>query len=264
MAAKLDWNYDNALECEVAYINTDLRIKAEHDDSPSNPFKDWDGHWPMLTYSDRDLTVYDKVSGAAPDRPFSRFTPALVVFCQKQLAEIFDADPNSALDVDVQRKWHTNGKMLESFFADSLDGGYYESQKLAVYEQLYDLLGIPCYRSTSRGYSQGDWAEVLVVATPEARKEFGWADDREVTEAEMESQVDLYTAWAWGDVYGYVVEEAVRLPDADADDDPEWEEISDGSCWGYYGADHTKSGLEESGLEAANYHLSRVAVKEGV
>lgn len=286
MTAKLDWDYVDDLDCEVATINPTLRVRAVHDDSPANPFTDWDGHWPMLTYSDRSLTKYDKVPGVAPDRPLSRFTPALFVFCQKELATILGVDPNSELDADDQRKWHTDADMLESFFADSLDGGYYESQKLEIYEQLYALLGIPCLRTTSTGYSQGDWAEVLVVATPEAQKEFGTdldavrmdiLADPEIRnyvtdesrdafikrrtakwwEKQLESQVDLYSAWAWGDVYGYVVEEAIRLSDG-SEDDLEWEEIDDGSCWGYYGAEHDESGLEDAAMEAVEAHLSRV------
>ena len=103
------------------------------------------------------------------------------------------------------------------------------------------LLGIPCYLTTSTGYCQGDWAKVLVVATPEAQAEFGC---KEVTEQDLEATADLYGYWAWGDVYGYTL----WAPELDEDGEVEdWVQL-DGSCWGFYGPDHDKSGLEEAAL----------------
>lgn len=53
--------------------------------------------------------------------------------------------------------------------------------------------------------------------------------------------------FAWGDVYGYVIERYLNHPDIENDDD-QWEEVS--SSWSYYGNDHAKSGPEEAALES--------------
>ncbi|MFF4528153.1 hypothetical protein ACFY1P_02670 [Streptomyces sp. NPDC001407] len=55
-------------------------------------------------------------------------------------------------------------------------------------------------------------------------------------EAYLDAERAEYEAWADGDVYGYVVEEAVDWLRADADDTMStWEEVD--SCWGHYGFD---------------------------
>ncbi|MFF4701068.1 hypothetical protein [Streptomyces chattanoogensis] len=53
-------------------------------------------------------------------------------------------------------------------------------------------------------------------------------------EAYLDAERTEYEAWAEGDVYGYIVEEAVDWLRADADDTMStWEEVD--SCWGHYG-----------------------------
>ncbi|OII68301.1 hypothetical protein [Streptomyces sp. CC77] len=55
-------------------------------------------------------------------------------------------------------------------------------------------------------------------------------------EAYLDAERAEYEAWAEGDVYGYIVEEAVDWLRADADEAmTTWEEVD--SCWGHYGYD---------------------------
>jgi hypothetical protein len=57
--------------------------------------------------------------------------------------------------------------------------------------------------------------------------------------AALEASRDEYRAWASGDVYGYIIEEAVDWRRVDGKDDDgmtTWEEVdADGSCWGLIG-----------------------------
>jgi hypothetical protein len=74
-------------------------------------------------------------------------------------------------------------------------------------------------------------------------------DDKALILKDMQGQANLYGYWAWGDVYGYVIEKrCVCAGDPDDDVEDDWEEIEDGSCWGYFGSDHSESGLEDSAL----------------
>lgn len=247
---KLDWNYDDALGCEVAFHNG-YRIKAERDDSPSNPFEEWDGNWPIAIYYDRSIKVYEKTKGVPIRDVLSRFTDAQLVHDQKAIEKLLQVERidlhlhGIEWDEDASPpKWVTDGAALRSWFEDGL-GNFGDSELFDVYAELYKLLGIPVYSTTSRGYSQGDWANVLVVATPEAAAEFGC---KEITDKDLESTADLYGYWAWGDVYGYVIEKPIFDEDGEIED---WEDACDhNSCWGYYGDDHAESGLEEAALES--------------
>jgi len=284
---KLSWDFDNDLGCEVATHNG-YRIKAVRDDNASNPFEDWDGNWPIAIYYDGSIKVYEKTKGAPLRDVLSRFNDAQLVFNQKHIEKLLRAERIDlhmhGIDWDEDAsppKWVTDGAALRSWFEDAI-GNEYDSKVLDIYEELYKLLGVPCYKTTSRGYCQGDWAEVLVVATPEAVAEFGC---KEVAESDLEGTADLYSAWAWGDVFGYVIEKPVPAPavndehgccvecgrdnaghegepclyeGGNGEDCPmyddganvEWEDAcAHNSCWGYYNDDHVKSGLEEAVLE---------------
>lgn len=247
-----------------------LTIRAEHDSCPSNPFEDWDGHWPMMARHDGSFTTYDKVKGTDIDAPLCRFSDELLVHLQHHIAKVFGITVQEMLenrcdgwdgwdwpsDEDgnpVYPKHCTDASTLTEAFDCELSD-VYGSQKLAVLGALYDLLDIPNLVTSSHGYCQGDYTELLIVATPEAQAELRsqpadmddetWA---KMLNADMEGQRDLYGAWAWGNVYGYVVEDA------------NGEEID--SCWGYYGSEFDESGLEEAALDAADHHLASMRRK---
>ena len=99
-------------------------------------------------------------------------------------------------------------------------------------EGIAELAGIPFYSTISNGYCQGHSARVFVAATPEWRELVG--APLETCEGQCKTAADMWAAWAWGDVYGV---SEITAPDG--------EEIGDGSCWGFYGADHDASGLME-------------------
>lgn len=265
MVTKISWSYDQSLDCEVAHCG-DYRIRAERDDSPTNLFTDWDGHWPMMVRYDRTTTTYDKMPGACLDDVLERFNDELLVHYQKHIAKALEADQHSdvryhmgdveLLDGDAPA-WVTEAPILRDWFDEALrtcNEPWFDEL-----EVLYGLLGIPCINTSSQGYCQRDYAELLIVATPEAQEQL-FSRKPEMSDEEwkaaidenLQAQVDLYSAWAWGDVYGYIVEKFE--PDEDGDDEHnevtgDWVEIPDGACWGFYGSDHNKSGLEAAALE---------------
>lgn len=275
MTDKPDWNWDNTHDCEVAFHNGYM-IKAERDESPSNPFEDWDGNWPTMIYHGRGdgFTTYDKTKGVSIDAPLDRFTDHQLIHDQIAIAKALDT---TILDLtcyeDEPVRYCHDATFLREAFENEI-GNVPDSQRLATFEALYKLLGIRCYQTTSRGHCQGDWAEVLVVATPEAQTEFGRTEDnvREqaitelcqcevrtdatedvvtkqidtIWEKDLEGTADLWGDWAWGNVYGYTL----WAPEFDEDGEVEdWVQLDD-SCWGFYGDDHDKSGLEEQALSA--------------
>jgi len=258
---KLNWSYVG--DEQHAYVG-DYRIRAIHEDGPENPFTAWEDHWPMVAYYDKHTKFYDRSPGLAIAHVLDRFTPASLVFNQKAIAAAIGPDNLTELRYYIDSagiwpdddemwptpKWVTDSDVLYSWFHESMDG-MSRADLWEAWSGLYAILGIPCLNTSSHGYCQGDYTELFIVATPEAQKEIGCDPDK--IEESLEAQAKLYGYWAWGDVYGYIVEKFE--PDEDGEDEHNevtgnWEEIPDGSCWGYYGDDFAESGLEEAALES--------------
>lgn len=249
----LDFSYDNHSGEEHAIVGR-YRVRAVVDTHPEDPFDCWDSHWPMQVYSGGNRYssgMEDKVIGI--EDSLDMFTDALLVHFQHHVAKILSvtvqgalsdycADNNWPLDDDdseIYPKHCTDPDALRLAFEGVIEHEIEGAGHLQTTSELYDLLGVASYRTQSRGYSQGDWAELLVVATPDKVTEF-FSDSAtpEDIEKSLEIQADLWGDWAWGNIYGCIVEENVGT-----EDDPEWEESADGSCWGFYGTDHEESGL---------------------
>lgn len=217
-----------------------------YDESPGNPWKDWDGNPPLLAYSDRSITPYGEevtpgdLLAMIPKRKFALRTARL------EILEACGIDPE---DFETERK-NWNGKpqdtarnaiaeLIGRGWAGNLSrpghGGRYDDYFSAL-ETLAKFAKVPTYRGTARGSCQGDWAELLLFALPADKDtRFNGADP----EGSLKASFDLWESWAWGDVYGYVLEDAdgeeLEYPDGDCG----------GSCWGFYGSDHEASGLLE-------------------
>ena len=240
----LDWNTKG--ENQVAQYRG-FKITAVHDSCPENPFESWDGHLPMLVYYDGRLEDHG-TGGDELKSVLQRFTPEHLIYAQVQIAKLFDTtvrtmmsnfldeganwceDPDGAVD------WCEDGEQLRQMFQIELDE-VSNSRLIDTLDELFKLLGIKTANQYSRGYCQGDVAEVLVVATPE-EIEKGWGKDYDIDPSVLTGQIDLYGAWAWGNCWGYVVTDPKTGKELD-------------SCWGYYG-DHDDSGLEEAATTAVD------------
>ncbi len=113
-------------------------------------------------------------------------------------------------------------------------------------ESLLTEAGIPCLYQESRGHCRGDVTSCLVILTDEwfAKTGCNRANAKEI----CQRTVDLYSAWAWGDVYG--VSEIT---------DPDGNEIEDAPCWGFYGSDHETSGLLAHARSIIECHKEEVS-----
>lgn len=283
MQKQLSFEYDSRANESIAYYGGDsesapYRIRMVQDCFPENPFESWDCNFPMITdfqHRGHDFREYDNCKGAAIDRPLDRYSDNQIIrFQGRILAALSDNGAAyyystltgarlSSVEEDLEhhkrayRGEYISGRagmaaLLRDYFSEALSC-VSDSDKLETLSALYDLIGIPNLCTSSSGYSQGDYSELLIVATPESLDKFGWNKARrgaaDLAQA-LEAQADLYSAWAWGDVYGYIVERAPLDPQEREDSDA-WEEID--SCWGFYGDNPEKSGLAESALSAIEY-----------
>lgn len=233
----LSFDYDSARGEETATYGA-LTIRAVRDESPANPFTDWDCEPPLLVWFDGNLTEY----GDGICEPLAAISDWHMARRWRDIAAALDIKPET---VEAEARDRAKGERLADFrrdyFESALDDmrpsrwGGGGSDYLAALAKLWEIAGVVALDSCSQGYSQGDYADVLAVALP------AWAEKvgapRDTHKRQLESAVKLYGAWAWGDVYGYVIES----PDGETLD----------SCWGYYGTDHDESGLAEAAESAA-------------
>lgn len=247
----LSFDYDSARGEEIASYGA-LTIRAVRDESPANPFTDWDCEPPLLVWYDGSLTEY----GDGICEPLVALSDWRISRRWREIAAALDIKPET---VEAEARDRAKGERMADFRRDYFEsaladmrpsGGRYgggASDYFAALAKLWEIAGVEALDSCSRGYSQGDYADVLAVALP------SWAEKvdapRESHARQLESAVKLYGAWAWGDVYGYVI----NGPDGETLD----------SCWGYYGSDHDESGLAKAAESAAAYIYSAARKRKG-
>lgn len=214
-----------------------LTVKAIQDCDSRNPWKDMYGLAPLMSYSERTLTSY----GDWPD-VIAAMSDSFIARHWRELCEIAGMATEEAerhkRDGTYFRIADARRDLLDDWIAclDPGKYGYSGTRYFEAMESLYGLLRWPCLRTTSRGYSQGDYAELFLAWNPQFAASIGRAMPRSAKQAaaivaELESAAKLWGAWAWGDVYGYVIES-------------ESGDVLD-SVWGYYGSDFAESGLAE-------------------
>lgn len=260
---KLNWQYIDAGACAGEYhtMYKGYRIRAVVDENPIDPFKDYNGHWPLWAVT--GVRNYgSKLLRPSRDELLDMISSDQIVHDQRAFAKIlgWETIPElmEAYVCEEPVVYCRDPEVLRDAFVQAMDDKWYanDSDLLTGMSEMLTLAGVPNLRTLSQGYSQGDWAELLVIGTPECVRRFGldttgW--DAARWEKELCLTADLYSAWAWGDVYGYIVEKRADFlePDDDPDDfEDSWEEID--ACWGYYGEDFAESGLEGAAMEVVN------------
>ncbi len=235
------------------------KIVVAQDESPSNPFEEFDCEPPIITYYGGRHGYAESYCGAPetigdvvrlmPDSCFERGKRVKLInehlnCTMKEFVECY-RDQMTIRDAFIELAVEQVGS-TPSGWRDAIE--WFE-----MAEALLTEAGIPCLSDQSKGYSQGDVTLVLVMATPEWCKLCGVEGDENI-KANLRGAFDLYSAWAWGDCYG--ISEII---------DPDGKELDEGSVWGFYGRDHEESGLLESARNSIDWHinhLKEIAVNE--
>jgi hypothetical protein len=230
---------------EILPLSHGYKAVVETDDDARNPWKDYGCQPPILVFNLDHSRLEDYGTGLSmrsilweiPARCFGpKLRPEILQACG-----IEAQDCHYWLDRPIRKAKAEDWKnaIAEEITRNPDDPRGWTSARTFFegLEFLCKLAKIPCKWEESTGYSQGDAAWVFVAATPEWRKEVGWRKHTpEEIDASLQADIDLWTAWAWGDVYGCA---EVKRPDGSPT------AIDHDSCWGYYGDDHEKSGLKE-------------------
>ncbi len=228
-----------------------ITINIHSDDSPTNPFEEWECEPPLLTYyggRGSNLKAYQN----APEtwNEILALLPASCFETGKRVEFVKQFLPWMSLREVVQEliDWGDDlkayAKQLRNQYGATPEGWHVAMEWLEVAKSILNWGGITAVYEQSTGHCQGDVALCLAIATPEWLKLTGVTPEN--AKEQLEQAIKLYGDWAWGNVYGYTLE------------DENGEEV-EGSCWGFYGWDHEKSGLLESAREAIECHLAEQA-----
>lgn len=206
-----------------------------HDEFAEHPADNDEGFPPAIhTYSNGE-----GVSRETVEPHF--FSTVSARWCSRHwraICGILDIDP-AKHDQDA-RDYAAGGYSLsdarQEMFAEDLKemvpGGYSgrisPSDWLDALAALYTLAGSPAYHLTRTGYCQGHYVYALIVYTPDFCKRMGVDPKRQDMENDAAAMADQIAAWAFGDCYGYTIEDA----DGETLD----------SCFGYLGAWWSEAG----------------------
>ena len=253
---------------EPIYTEGCYALFAERDDDGIDPYKFCDFEPPMMSFSggrhyasikrERDFYASEIISMIKPEH-------CDTIEKRKDLLDVFSWD-GSYIDAlrDVANNYSNRNGIAYTFVNWIVDQEFPEPSYWNCANEFFDkleslcaIVGVACIYEQSNGYSQGDSILVFMAATPDWLKETGIAGETlEGLKANLMSSYKQYSAWMWGDCYGWVVKKI----HVDDDGNKSYGDAID-SCWGYYTDDHDWNGLFEAGKDHVQY-LIREDVKE--
>ncbi len=212
-------------------------IELVHDQDASDPYREYDGMMPMMVDGGRDYGSHDYLDAS------SIIFDAMDALPLKKLKEVANVIDENLLEHAVkyaikycppEHRKEAIIRQIQDSIREDVAGYHGRDFNLGKMEDIALLSGLHILPYRSVGYSQGDVCQTLVVLTPEMAKEWVADEDEEKLRKAMKSNAETWSAWAWGDVYGY------RITGA--------EEDVENSCWGYYL--YHQNGYEEVMAEA--------------
>lgn len=251
------------MEEEPIYTEGKYALFAERDDDGLDPYKFCDFEPPMMSFScgrhyesikrERYFYASDIIGMLKPEHCDTREK-------RESLIEIWEwgckaLSYQNALRAIIN-EGYSDGKIETSFCDWISDKTFYEPSSWRDCIDFFDrlealcaIVGVACIYEQSNGYSQGDCVLVFMAATPDWLKETGLSGETlEGLKANLMSSYKQYSAWMWGDCYGWVVKEII----VDDDGNKSYGDTID-SCWGYYTDDHDWNGLFEAGKDHVQY-----------
>lgn len=223
-------------------------VHVAYDQCAENPFESWDCEPSLLAYYDSGRHGFKAYNDAPKTwRGLLALLPASL-FGRKNRVAFIRHCLNTSLG-SFAREYLPYHSDLRDALAECLKDEmgaepYGWSDARAWLEHAAAILeygGIPCHCTQSNGHCQGDSTLLLAIATPAWVEKVGAT--AESVPAQLVNACELHGQWQWGDVYGV---ESIT--------DENGAEIPHGSCWGFYGSDHEKSGLLDHARNAIDCH----------
>jgi hypothetical protein len=191
--------------------------------SPTNPFTDWDFEPALMYSSGRHAGRTDYSEGSILEAIQQAAIDGKIIRHQKKILSILE------LSSDYYEGYCKEEKI--DFIRNEINRATIEELG-----ELCELFKLPYKQYTSTGYSQGDWAEVLIVLTPEFYERTGAPKKHD--QKNLEGAANLFDSWAWGDVYGFRI---YKETTCECCNETKKEEID--SCYSFFGDDFEENGM---------------------
>lgn len=215
-------------------------LKISYDQSPDNPFTNWDCEPPVMYRYDRNVTHYG--TNSIVSELLDLITPRQLVLNRKELLDAIEVEEDELENNNGYCTLAENLRAELSKWWDTLD----------LVEALARISKTPHLRYNSREYSQGDYADVLIILTPDFFKRTGC--NLKDSDTILKGTRQLFDAWIWWDVYEYQLIEHKPLFQADGTPSDTTDDDIIDSCWWFYGDDFDTNGLRDS-IPAEHRHL---------
>lgn len=210
------------------------RIKIWRDNFAECPWENWDCMIPLMTKGSTNFDGNDHSNGGIIEAIKEKATKGRILRHLLKIANILEID----LNWYDERSYNVDEKVSELLSEIT-------TTNFDQISELLDLFKISNIKYTSKGHSQGDVIDVLIVQTQDWKTETGRKFSKKVEQEEFEYAKKLYDAWIWGDVYGFTIEEKKAFTktyeDGTTEESEEWEEID--SCGGFYEDDWKTNGI---------------------
>lgn len=196
---------------ESTYTETyrGFEIEIYQEQGAENPFEDQGGLPPIAVLSfdfgRGYVTEYATQYGSVNDVP--TLTRAQILANGKEILSMLDTASYFRLIDRTDLADYSIEDLINDAISEHIDG-LGNSDRLEALASLYNMAGMPAVVKSIHGYySQGDYAEILAVATPEFIEATGnpaayyEADGY----ADLKRCITLFEDWAFGNVYGYEI-----------------------------------------------------------
>jgi hypothetical protein len=244
---KAEFTYSHSLIDEVITV-AGVEAQIWRDEYAENPYTNCDGMAPAIWFShDRFNGSYAEYGDKDLERFFWHMSPAWISRHWRKIAAILDLTESEADNECklIQSDYGGGlGDTRQEYFAERLadmraDTWGAACDYLETLAALYRLANIPADTFQSNGYCQGDSLRGLIVLMPAWCEAMGVGKrDANTIKADMQGDVKSFGAWAWGDCYGFTVD-------------------NEDSCGGFYG--HDIEHMAEMIAESVNAVLAEQA-----
>ena len=209
-------------------------LSIYHDEHHSNPFTEWDSEPPLMYKYDRDVTHYG--TDSIISNLLDLITDRRLTLSKKIILDAYD----SKTEEEIREEKYDSQTFVDAI-RDELKR---DGDNIELIETLASIAKVPYLRFDSRGYSQWDYADALILLTPEFFTRTGC--NPKDSDKILKQTKNLFDSWAWWDVYSFQLSEHIPLTRPDGTLSNETEDNLIDSCSWFYGDD---------GIESIKNHL---------
>lgn len=192
-------------------------INVHYDTYPDNPFDVFDILYPTIVDTGGWVpNVTDYSNGDILEYLTSFLTKGRIKLHQNKLIDMMDDDLSYYEFENFNQKYEYIVDLVVEWITNC-------PANMAKFCELFKIKHL---YTQSKGYSQGDCADVFCCWTPQFEQITGVTYKKSSVEG-MQETVDMWGAWAWGNVYRIVCDEV------------------DENCSGFYGDSDAKDGINE-------------------